>query len=215
MQYMNLNLKKIVYLTTIVIFFLSGGLISASADTLAFNDLLEQLKNDEMIPRERGKVISFGEFEDEFGIMGHYQWFPIMNAENFVLSANISWLSSLPATNGSLAGCGFVFGSDPSGKDHLMASVRMDGHVYLSGISGGNQMKFMDYFFGYPTIQGEVNFVLVVNGDKASTYINGERLGTRNALAYYGDAIGFATLSGTNYQFGTRCNWKDIYLYSW
>lgn len=215
MKKMSLNFERVVYIAILASSFLLLHFISASADITSFNDLLEQLKNEDMIPRERGKVTSFGEFEDEFNIMGQYQWFPILNSDNFVLSANISWLSSLPATNGSISGCGVVFGANPESKDHLMASVRMDGHVYLSGNSSGTPLRFFDYFFGYPTIQGEVNFVLVVNGDKASAYINGERLGTRGALVTYGNSIGLATLSGTNYEFGTRCSWKDIYIYSW
>ena len=213
MQY--LKSKNIIYLTILAMIFLTINAIPAFADTQVFNDVLEQLRNDEIIPRVRGQVVSFGNYEDEFAVMEHYQWFPIVNADNFVFSANISWLSSLPATNGSAAGCGVVFGADPLSTDHLMASVRMDGHAYLSGISASQPLRFIDYFFGYPTIQGDVDFVLIVNGDQASIYINGVKLGTRSAIVTYGNAIGLATLAGTNYQFGTRCTWNDIYLYTW
>ncbi len=127
MQY--LKTKNIIYLTILVMIFLAISVIPSFADTQAFNDVLDQLRKDEIIPRVRGQVVSFGNYEDEFAVMEHYQWFPIVNADNFVFSANISWLSSLPATNGSAAGCGVVFGADPLSTDHLMASVRMDSGV--------------------------------------------------------------------------------------
>ena len=30
-----------------------------------------------------------------------------------------------------------------------------------------------------------------------------------------GDGVGLSTLSGTNKDFGTRCTWKDIFMYTW
>lgn len=214
MKIKNLSIEKFI---CFIIFAaaLLNHCISVSADAVTFNNLLEQLKNDEIIPRERGKIISFGDFEDEFGTMGKYQWFPIANADNFVISADIAWLASLSAANVTISGCGIVFGADPDSKDNLLASVRMDGHVYLSGNKSGTPLRFIDYFFAYPAIQGEVNFALVINGDKATTYINGERLGTLRGFSIYGNAIGLASLSGSNYEFGTRCTWKDIYFYTW
>lgn len=185
------------------------------ADITEFNELIEQFKTEEVIPRGRGRIQSFGSFEDEYPVMGSYQWFPVTTAERFVFSANISWQSAFQAPTASLAGCGLVFGADPETGDHLMASVRMDGHAYLSGNSFNKTRNYIDYFFGYPTISGNVTLTVIETGEKVITYINGTRLGTRSDMVPFGNALGFSVLSGTNMGFGTKCNWSDIYLYIW
>ncbi|MBQ6343270.1 MAG: hypothetical protein IJI41_09125 [Anaerolineaceae bacterium] len=213
---MRIFTKKFILLFTFTWFtwlFISTDI--AHADIMAFNELIEQLKTEEVIPRGRGRIQSFGSFEDEYPVMSLYQWFPVTNAERFVFSANVSWLSAFQAPTANLAGCGLVFGADPETHNHLMASVRMDGHLYLSGNDFGKALNYIDYFFGYPTISGSVNLTVIETGEKVITYIDGVRLGTRSDMLPFGNALGFSVLSGTNLDFGTKCNWSDVYLYTW
>lgn len=188
---------------------------AVQADAQAFNELLDQLRDENVIPRARGSIMDFGNFDDEYPIMNSYQWFPLTEADNFVFSAEVAWSSAFPSPNSHISGCGVVFWGNSDSNDHMLASARMDGHVYFSGNRNQTTLKYIDYFFRYPTIEGKVALTLVVNGEYVTAYADGVRLGTTTALIHPGNELGLATLSGTNYGFGTRCEWKDIYIYTW
>lgn len=191
---------------------------AASADPVKdaeFNDLVDRLREEGTIPRVRGNITSFGNYEDSLTNMGIAQWFTMTEAENFVLYAKVAWISGSETPNGAIGGCGVVFSADPGTKNHLMTSIRMDGYVYLSGTRGNSPISYGRYYYGNPWWEGNAEIILVVNGDTVSFYMNGQRMFTQPSTLILGNGLGLATLSGTNMNFGTCCSWEDIYLFSW
>ena len=100
-------------------------------------------------------------------------------------------------------------------SNHLLASIRMDGMIYFTGFRNSNHLSYGTYRYGKNSIKGSADFVVVVDNDKATVYIDGERVVRKADLPIMGDGVGLSTLSGTNKDFGTRCTWKDIFMYKW
>lgn len=186
-----------------------------SANRTEFTGFLSQLKNDGVIPSTEGNLISFGDFSDSYTNMGSVRWYGITEAENFVLSSDITWLSASPTPNGPVSGCGFIFGADTASKGYLMSSMRMNGSVFLSGSKFGAPLSYGSHFVMNPTMGGKVRMTLVVNGENTSVYINDSRVLNRSNISIQGNEIGFAVLSGTNKDFGTQCTFENNFLYTW
>ena len=187
---------------------------SDSADE-AFQSLLDRLSSDRVIPNVDGETTYWGDYEDEWAQIGWYQWITFEHSNRFVFSANVSWDSASETPNNFESGCGVLFNEGNSNTNHLLASVRMDGLVYFSGFRNSNYLSYGTYKYGRPSIKGSADLVLVVDNDRATVYLNGERVVRKADLPVMGDGVGLTTLSGTNRDFGTRCTWKDIYVYTW
>ena len=108
-----------------------------------------------------------------------------------------------------------VFNSGNGNANHLLASIRMDGFVYIDCFRNYGELSYGKYGYGRPSTKGSAEFTLVVNEDRATVYLDGQRLVQKANLAIMGDGVAIATLSGTNKDFGTRCNYKDIFFYTW
>ncbi len=207
-------MKKITLIFAILCLFIFSLYSSVCADSESdFQDFLGKLRSEGLISEEPGSIIKIGEFSDELAQMGYYSWFPLTNADKFVLSAKLSWASGNEHPNSSQAGCGVVFGADPETNYHVLASIRMDGTVYISGFNQTGNLKYGNNYYGMPSFEGSTNFAMVVNGMDAYIYIDGKQIMDRHSIYSYGNGIGPAVLSGSNWKFGNRCTWADTYLY--
>ena len=162
-----------------------------------------------------GETTYWGDYTDEWAQINWFQWIDFENAERFVLSTNVSWESAHERPNNFASGCGIIFNEGSGAGNYLMASLRMDGLIYFTGKRNNYDLSYGTYRYGKASTRGSADFILVVDGDKASVYINGERVVTKASLPVMGDNVGICTLSGTNKDFGTRCTWNDIYMYKW
>lgn len=187
----------------------------ANADSTSnFQDLLSQLKKEGKIPETPGSIMKIGNFSDELAHIGYYSWFPITEAENFVLSTKIQWESGTPHPNSSQAGCGIVFRADSVTNYHVMASVRLDGTVYISGVNQTGITKYGNNYYGLYSVEGSKDLTLIVNGMDAYVYLDGILVMDRHSIPDYGKGVGPAILSGSNLNFGSRCTWSDTFLYT-
>ncbi|MBQ6482592.1 MAG: hypothetical protein IJI45_15900 [Anaerolineaceae bacterium] len=205
------------------IILLAAGLIVISfvqspayADRTEFLETLTQLKTSGIIPNiEEDQVISYGSFSDIYANMGSTKYYTITESDHFVLSSKIFWNSASPTPNGSVSGCGYVFGTNQDTKDHLMVSIRMDGNLYFNGRNLGSPLSYGKTFIQNPSMQGEALLTLVVNGSSVNIFFNGNNIKSRNDVVLPGNGLGFSILSGTNKDFGTQCTFDDIFLYTW
>lgn len=193
---------------------LNCGQVQADAED-DFNDLLDKLYRDGAISSKNGEITAYNDYEDSWAQIGWYQWLTFQEADRFVFSANVAWASASQTPNNFESGCGINFNMGYGNSDHLMASVRMDGLVYFTGIKNGRYLSYGTYKYGPPSVKGNTDFTLVVDRDKATVYIDGQRLVRKADLPIMGDLVGLTTLSGTNKDFGTRCTWTDIFFYTW
>ena len=205
--------KLSIFVFFCLLIFTSFGTVLADSES-SFQDLLAQLRSEGRIPEKSGSIINFGEFSDELASIGNYSWFPVTEADNFVLSSKISWESGNDHPNSAQAGCGFVFGADPVKNYHLMASIRMDGTVYVSGVNQTGNIQYGNNYYGLYSVQGTADFTLVVNDMDVYVYIDGKPIMDRHGIYKYGTSVGPAVLSGSNWKFGNRCTWTDTFLFT-
>ena len=207
-------IRKFFFLAAVLTVFTSVY-SSAFADKTEFLNTLQQLKENGSIPVSEGQITSYGDFSDSYTNMGTAKYYTITEADHFVLSSKISWLSAFSAPNGAVSGCGFIFGAGSDASNYLMTSIRMNGYIYFNGFNNGNRLSYGQQFVTTPSIQGEGFLTLVVDGSSVSIYFNGNQISNRNDVVIPGDNLGFAILSGTNKDFGTQCTFEDIFLYTW
>ncbi len=178
-----------------------------------FNKMIDRLAKDGVIS-SNGSWIYYGDYTDEWAQIGWYQWLNFEHAERFVFSANVTWNSAYDKPNTFDSGCGIIF-NHSGASNHVVSSIRMDGLIYFTGFRNDRYFSYGTYRYGKAMINGSADFVLVVNRDKATVYINGDRIVRKADLPVLGDNVGLVTFSGTNRDFGTRCKWKDIFFYTW
>ncbi len=212
----NLIFRNVLFAFLLMVMLCAAGSVFAQDEEVeeAFYAFLEELEDDGLI-KTNGTSTYYGDYEDEWAQIDYYQWLTFQHADRFVFSANISWASGSSTPNNYAAGCGVVFNSASGNANHLLASIRMDGNIYFDGIRNYKYLSYGKYGYGRPSVKGSADFVLVVDNDKATIYLDGQRVVRKADLPIMGDGVGLATLSGTNRDFGTRCTYKDIYFYTW
>ena len=104
----------------------------------AFGSMLEKLKKDGIISSSDGDSTYWGDYTDEWAQIGWYQWITFEHTNRFVFSANVSWDSASQTPNNFESGCGLMFNIGNGNSNHLLASIRMDGMIYFSGIRNNN-----------------------------------------------------------------------------
>lgn len=213
--------KKVLFVFLVMLMFLvpfsvrtACAQIPKDADE-AFHSMLDKLKREGVISSTDGESVYYGDYTDEWAQINYYQWLTFEHSNRFVFSATVSWTSASTTPNNFVAGCGVTFNSGSGSGNHLLASIRMDGLVYFDGFRNGYNLSYGTYKYDRPSIKGTKQMVLVVDGDKATMYLDGERFVRKADLPIMGDGVGLSTLSGTNKDFGTRCEWEDIFFYTW
>ena len=183
-------------------------------EEIAFFNTLDGLAADNVIPTG-GTYYVMDDYTNEWAQINWYQWARFDSLKNFVFTANVSWASAHERPNTGSAGCGLVFREQDT-NNLLTVSLNMDGYAHLEGYRYGNWLYYPYLKYGSAQIKATHQFTAVANGGTVTVYVDGTRVGKWSDVAITdGGYIGFATMSGTNKDFGTRCEWKDIYIYYW
>lgn len=186
----------------------------ATQQAQAMMGTIQQLFDEGIIGRREGTHYRLDDFNESWAQLGYYQWWKIgYAAENFVLSADIAWESASDRANWPEAGCGIVFSEDDE-SDHHLAYLSLDGFGRLAQISKGQWKNLAAQRYGTLSVpNGNAKIMLVVYDQRINFYVNGQRV----ANAYDGslDAgnLALTLLSGTNKDFGTRCQMTNLDLF--
>jgi hypothetical protein len=130
------------------------------------------------------------------------------------MSAHFKWDSALK--NSDTAGCGFYFGLQPNDDHYLVVLDRTEVYFRISYLGGTNTVKPTRVMgkvkFDYPA---EADFTLIVKGLQAHVLVNGEVVSEYALLAGrpVDGELGLTVLSGTNKDYGTRCEMTDLRLW--
>lgn len=164
-----------------------------------------------------GRFRELEDFSYDWAQMGWYNWLPLRDsARDFFLSAHFKWDSAFK--NSDTSGCGFIFGLQPN-DDHYAVFLDRQKVLFLitdhsigfskpvSPTRGTGVVRF-----DYPA---EADFTLIVKDAYAYVLVNGEVVG-EYTLAQSRDGkggIGLTVLSGTNKDYGTRCEMTNLHLW--
>lgn len=158
------------------------------------------------------------DFSYEWAQLGFYLPFPVEDSVgDFVLSAHFQWDSAFK--NSNISGCGFMFGIQPN-DDHYAVFLDRQKVLFLitdsslgfsrpvSPTRGTGIVKF-----DYPA---EADFTLIVKGTHAYVLVNGEVVGeyTLAQSRLSGGGLALTVLSGTNRDYGTRCEMTNLQLWT-
>lgn len=164
-----------------------------------------------------GRFSELDDFSFDWAQLGWYRRFPVQDSVgDFFLSAHLRWDSAFK--NSNISGCGFVFGLQPN-ADHYAVFLDRQKVLFLitdsrAGFSrpvsptrGTGIVKF-----DYPA---EADFTVIVKGAYAYVLVNGE-VSAEYTLARSRSekgSVGLTVLSGTNRDYGTRCEMTNLRLW--
>ena len=186
----------------------------ATSQAQAIMGTVQQLFDEGIIGKREGDYHRLDDFNESWAQLGYYQWWKTgYSPENFILTADIAWESASDKANWPEAGCGIVFSEDGE-SDHHLAYLSLDGYGRLAQISKGQWKNLAAHRYGNLSVpSGDAKIMLVVYDKRINFYVNGQRV----ANAYDGslDAgnLALTLLSGTNKDFGTRCQMTNLDLF--
>ena len=183
-------------------------------------ELLERVQefaDEGLIESTEGEYIDFEDFVESWPQLGWYQWweFEDLRLRNFVFLAKFRWSSAL--STAEVSGCGIIFAIN--GEDHHYGMFLDKSRIQFTCADArywyevGKSRGTGRVNFGNPA-EAEVAFV--VNEYKAYVYVDKEFIG-EYALSKdkpLEGGMGFSVLSGTNKDYGTRCEITDARLLS-
>ena len=169
------------------------------------------------LPTANGRFKELNDFSYDWAQLGWYNWLPLEeSASDFFLSGHFKWNSAFQ--NSDISGCGFLF-SIQENSDHYAVFLDRSKVFFLitdrrQGFSrpvtptrGTGRVKF-----AYPA---EADFTLIVKDHSAYVLVDGEQVGEytlAQSRPVHGN-LGLTVLSGTNRDYGTRCEMTNLHLW--
>ena len=189
--------------------------VAATQRVDEFQTLLQTFEENGHIETTEGEIIELPPFKEEWAQLGWYMWWPYDEvASDFVFKAHFNWTTALETSDES--GCGFIFGIQENGdhyvvfldKARILFLMKRGSKVYLVGKTrGSGRAKF-----GNPA---EADFAVAVKGQSAFVSVNGEVTEyTLSVDQTTRGEYGVTLLSGTNRDYGTRCEMTDVMFWS-
>jgi len=189
------------------------------AATQRYDDILtqvERFKEAGHIPTTQGKYIELPEYHKEWAQRqwSTREWYFDYEPESFVFTAHAKWSTAGPTSETS--GCGIAFGTQDDGRGYgifldkariYFAYYDLKYYYELGKTRGSGRLNF-----GNPA---EAKFSLAVYDYKAYVYVDDVFIGEYSLskdkpLKGY---FGYGLISGTNKDYGTRCDITDPRLW--
>jgi hypothetical protein len=164
-----------------------------------------------------GRFRELDDFNYDWAQLGWYRHFLVQEGvSDFFLSAHFKWDSAFKNSNTS--GCGFVFGIQEN-DDHYAVFLDRQKVLFLITDSRLGFSKPVGPTRGTGTVKfdypAEADFALIVEDAYAYVLVN-EEVSAEYTLAQSRSskgALGLTVLSGTNKDYGTRCEMTNLHLW--
>lgn len=165
-----------------------------------------------------GRFFEEEDFNEEWAQLGWYSWWTLnQRARDFFISAHFKWTSAY--RNADISGCGFAFAIQEN-QDHYAVFLDranvlfLDSGAYTQKLSPTRGTGRVD--FGNPFEEpAEADMTLIVNGTTAYVLVDDELAGqyTLSQSKTLRGNLGLTLLSGTNKDYGTRCEMTDLHYW--
>ncbi len=185
--------------------------IAATQKAEDFNSLLVEFKEKDYVTTTTGEFSELDPFKEDWAQLNWYNNYPpYIKAKDFVFSGHFNW--STANVQSDLSGCGVMFGVQENGdhyavfldKSRILFLMSRGGNTYNVGkTSGPGTVDF--------SIPAEADFILSVKGQSVFVSVDGEV--TEYTLSVDQTSAGtfaFSILSGTNKDYGTRCEMTNM-----
>lgn len=176
--------------------------------------VVQSLKDDGVLKNTSGTYQVIEDFKEEWAQIGWYQWWSTgYQPQDFVISAHTAWESASKTADWYAAGCGFVFHAKDE-NNHYLIYLALDGNVYMKGYVDSKFRELgREYVGKINNIKGEADVILAVQGEKIVYYVNGKKVFERKNKEIPAGDLGLTLVSGTNKDYGTRCEMTDVELW--
>jgi hypothetical protein len=193
-----------------------GTRTEATAQARSLASRVAELAEAGYLTRADGRYAQADDFSESWAQINWYQWWWTGYApSDFVVRANFHWNSASDNANWFNSGCGFVFREQAEEPyDHYLAYLGLDGQVYIERARNGTLTLLGSSRYGALDIpEGEANFLLAVDGNKFTVYVNDERVVTVLDGGRAEGYLNFTLVSGTNRDYGTLCEITEVELW--
>jgi len=169
-----------------------------------------------------GETKEIDDFAYDWAQLGWYNWLPLgETASDFYISAHFKWSSAY--RNADTSGCGVLFAIQDNG-DHYAVFLDRTKILFLNadsatsysrpvGVTRGNGRVKFDNPADNPV---EADFTVIVKDAYTYVLVDGEVVGEytlAQSKILRGD-IGLSLLSGTNKDYGTRCEMTNVHVWT-
>jgi len=172
-----------------------------------FFSKLQKYVDAEYISTTNGKYQNLGDHSLSLAKQGYFQWgMNGVNVKNFIVRSDVTMQTASRTI--SRSGCGFVFSRmrGASGESQIMLFLGQNGTAY--SVMDGYEMH-KNYYDIVPN-PGEVELTLIVDGDKARLLVNDRAMIKWAPLRDITTDWGYSLISGSNEDFGTKCEFRNI-----
>jgi hypothetical protein len=167
---------------------------------------------------DQGRFRELDDFKEEWAQLGWYSWWLLNDtASDFYMKAHFKWSSAYKSAD--ISGCGFVFAVEQN-EDHYAVFLDKSkvyfvetSYYYRSiGPTRGTGRVSLDNPADHPI---EADFTLIVKGAYAYVLVDNEVVGeyTLAQSKELRGRLGLSLLSGTNKDYGTRCEMTNLHLW--
>jgi hypothetical protein len=183
-----------------------------------FNTEIQSYFDRGFVASTEAAIEEVDDFSYDWAQLGWYRWLPLNNkVADFAMSAHFRWMSAYKSADES--GCGFAFAIQPD-DSHYVVFLDRGKIIFLDADSSygsyalpvGKTRGSGVVKFGNPA---EADFTLIVKGNSAYVLVDDELIGEYSlakSRILTGD-VGLTVLSGTNKDYGTRCEMTDIHIF--
>lgn len=168
------------------------------------------------VTTDEGNFKELDDFSYEWAQLGWYDMMPIgTKASDFVLSGHFKWESAY--RNADTSGCGYVFSLQENG-DHY--AIFLDRSKVLFLITSDQYGRRASPTRGTGVVKfdppAEADFTVIVNGNYMYALVDGQNVAeyTLAQSRSLTGQIALTVLSGTNKDYGTRCEMTNLHLWT-
>jgi hypothetical protein len=186
----------------------------STAQAQGMVDVVQKLADDGVIASTEGEYHRLDDFDETFAQLGYYQWWQTgTSAENFVMAGDFSVSSASKSANWFHSACGVVFNLIDN-RNHNIVWMAMDGRAYMQSVHNGNQKLFVILRYA-PASTTEItgHFTMVVFDKHVTLYVDDQEVFSVYDAVLSSGLVAYSMVSGSNKDFGTRCQMSDIDLW--
>jgi hypothetical protein len=192
--------------------------LKATSTAQPMADFIQELFTRGYLQSTQGKFIQLADFNQSLAQINTVQYNPTdINMRDFVLRSTIAWETARQGANIYYSGCGFYFGVDENFNNYHIILITLDGSVKL--LRCWKNCRYIEdlarkYFDKIDYMEGDAEFVLVIENGTIQAFVNGRRIFVRRDQKKFKGTLGYAISSGTNAGFGTSCTFTDTEIWS-
>ena len=192
----------------------AGAFAEATVKAQPMYEKIKSLYSSHYVTSTEGVFYALPDFDESWAQMDWYRWWPTgYEPKDFVIQTHLTWESASNYANWFNSGCGFAFG-EKDRDNHYMIFMLMDGNISLRHIRNGNLMNLGSGYYGKPDLpKGEADITLIKDKNQVLFFVDDRLVFRQQESSIPKGNLSTTLLSGTNKDFGTRCQMTDTQLW--